>query len=91
MADITVSLVSDGDPMRFSAAVREGDSRSEHDVTAAKADVERLSRAGEKPEEFLERVFEFLLAREPKESILSSFDVSVISRYFPEFESEISQ
>jgi hypothetical protein len=27
--------------------------------------------------------------REPKESILSQFDVEVIGRYFPEFEREI--
>ena len=31
----------------------------------------------------------FLLDREPKESILSRFDVTVISRYFPEFEREL--
>jgi hypothetical protein len=31
------------------------------------------------------RSFEFLLAREPKESILRSFDLPVIGRYFPEF------
>jgi hypothetical protein len=30
-----------------------------------------------------------LLDREPKEAILSRFDVSVISRYFPEFEREL--
>jgi hypothetical protein len=30
-----------------------------------------------------------LLDREPKESILGSFDVTVISRYFPEFEREL--
>jgi hypothetical protein len=34
--------------------------------------------------------FAFLLEREPKESILSSFDVSVIGRYFPGFEREIA-
>jgi hypothetical protein len=33
-------------------------------------------------------VFQFLLEREPKESILRRFDVTVISRYFPEFERE---
>ena len=33
--------------------------------------------------------FEFLLAREPKESILPSFEIPVIGRYFPEFEREI--
>jgi hypothetical protein len=30
-----------------------------------------------------------LLDREPKESILGRFDVTVISRYFPEFEREL--
>lgn len=35
--------------------------------------------------------FEFLLEREPNTSILSSFDLSVISRYFPGFEQEISR
>ena len=28
----------------------------------------------------------FLLDREPKESILSAFDMRVVQRYFPEFE-----
>jgi len=31
----------------------------------------------------------FLLDREPKESILEHFDVTVISRYFREFEQEL--
>jgi hypothetical protein len=31
----------------------------------------------------------FLLDREPKESILRRFDVTEISRYFPEFEREM--
>jgi hypothetical protein len=30
-----------------------------------------------------------MLEREPKESILPAFDVSVIGSYFPEFESNI--
>jgi hypothetical protein len=37
----------------------------------------------------VEAAFQFLLDREPKESILVSFDVSVIARYFPEFEREL--
>jgi hypothetical protein len=37
------------------------------------------------------RSFEFLLEREPKESILASFDLTVIARYFPEYESEIAR
>ena len=33
----------------------------------------------------------FLLEREPKESILSRFDLPIISRYFPEYEEEIGE
>ena len=32
------------------------------------------------------RSFEFLLEREPPESILRSFDLTVIGRYFPDYE-----
>jgi hypothetical protein len=32
-----------------------------------------------------------LLEREPKESILTRFDLSVIGRYFPEYEREIKR
>ena len=41
------------------------------------------------PERVVEAAFEFLLDREPKESILRSFDVNLISGYFPAFDSEI--
>ncbi len=73
----------------FTVSVQEGRGESRHEVTLARSDFERLARAGETPEAFLRRCFEFLLAREPKESILSRFDVTVIGRYFSEFEREI--
>jgi hypothetical protein len=41
------------------------------------------------PENFIKAAFRFLLDREPKESILRQFDITVISRYFPEFEREL--
>jgi hypothetical protein len=37
----------------------------------------------------IEAAFRFLLDREPKESILARFDVSVIQRYFADFEREL--
>ena len=40
-------------------------------------------------EGWLDAAFRFLLDRERKESILGRFDVTVISRYFPEFEREL--
>lgn len=86
---ITVSLTSE-DANRFSmtVGVREGASETTHEVTLARELLERLS-PGEKPDAFVERCFRFLLERESKESILRRFDVSVIARYFPEFEREI--
>ncbi len=69
--------------------VREGRGATEHRVTVKGADLARLGRPGETGEAFLRRCFEFLLERESKESILGSFDVTVIGRYFPEFEQAI--
>lgn len=87
---ITVDVVDDrSDPVRFSVRVAEGRGESRHEVTASKSDLARLAKAGEPAADFVRRCFEFLLAREPKESILSRFDVSVIGKYFPEFEREI--
>ena len=37
----------------------------------------------------LQYSFQFLLDREPNTSILSSFELNIISKYFPEYENEI--
>jgi hypothetical protein len=89
MADVTVTRSADGDPMGFDVAVRDGDATTEHQVTVSEADLERLG-ASRSPEAFVRDCFAFLLEREPKESILASFDVGVIGRYFPEFERVIA-
>jgi hypothetical protein len=70
----------------FAVDIEDAGGATHHEVTASPGDVARLSRSGETPEALIERCFAFLLEREPKESILRQFDVSVISRYFPEFE-----
>jgi hypothetical protein len=87
---IAAELVAeDSDPVRVRVRVGGGGGKTVHDVTVARRDLGRLAREGEDPAAFVERCFRFLLAREPKESILRSFDVTVIGRYFPEFEREI--
>jgi hypothetical protein len=85
MAAITVRPAGEG---RFAVRVEDGRSTTEHDVTISADDLGRLG-SGRTPEAFVRDCFAFLLEREPKESILRSFDVSVIGRYFPEFEREI--
>ena len=83
--------VAGADPGRFHVTIEEPGSRTEHEVTASTVDLERLGSSYESPEDFVRACFAFLLEREPKESILRSFDVSVIGRYFPEFESSIGR
>jgi hypothetical protein len=42
-------------------------------------------------ESLVARSFEFLLEREPPNAILRTFDLSVIQRYFPEYDSIFSR
>lgn len=73
----------------FEVEVSEADSKTTHTVTVKDEDYERLTDKKISKEELVKKSFEFLLQREPKESILSSFDITVIGRYFPEYESKI--
>jgi hypothetical protein len=76
---------------RFLVRIKDGDEVSSHVVTLSGADYDRLGGGYRSPEAFVESCFEFLLAREPKEQIMGTFDVSQISGYFPDFESEIDR
>jgi hypothetical protein len=75
----------------FRVRVIEGHSESAHFVTLTQADYDTLTGGKIEPGELLKRSFEFLLAREPKESILPRFDLPLIGRYFPEFERELKR
>jgi hypothetical protein len=79
------------DATHFRVRVTEGGSESEHQVTLNPKDHARLSAGAVELEELIRKSFEFLLERESKESILGSFDLTVISRYFPEYEREIKR
>jgi hypothetical protein len=69
--------------------VREGNDATRHTVAVERVDLERLAPGSDTPDDLVRRSFEFLLAREPKESILREFELPAISRYFPEFAREI--
>jgi hypothetical protein len=79
------------DASHFRVRVIEGGSESVHQVTLNPEDYARLAGEAVDPKELIRKSFEFLLEREPKESILGRFDLSVISRYFPEYEREIKK
>jgi len=79
------------DASHFRVRVIEGGSESAHQITLGPKYHARLAGATAEPEELIRKSFEFLLEREPKESILKRFDLAVISRYFPEYEREIKK
>lgn len=49
---------------------------------------QKLTAGKIESDELVRKSFEFLLAREPKESILRSFNLKEINTYFPEYEEE---
>jgi hypothetical protein len=85
MAEIRVESIGGEE---FRVTVNEGGSTSSHTVRVTSADQQRFG-AGAPAEALLEESFRFLLEREPKEAILSRFDLPVIGRYFPEYADEI--
>jgi len=76
---------------RCVATVDDGRGTSTHEITVATEQATDLAAAtdGHDVQRLVYETIAFLLERESKESILRSFDITVVTRYFPEFESEI--
>ena len=64
----------------------ESNTVTKHYVALTKAYYEKLTAGAVPAEKLVEESFAFLLAREPNTSILSEFDLAVISNYFPGYE-----
>jgi hypothetical protein len=94
MTDIQVTCERSAPGWRCRVRVADDGRHAEFDVTArdpsrflpadratmgVDADVERL----------VSETFVFLLEREPVSSVLPSFDLDVVGRYFPEYRAEI--
>lgn len=67
----------------------QGRSTTTHIVSVRPGYAEKLVNGRVPTEILIRKSFEFLLERESNTSILRSFDLSVIARYFPEYEREI--
>jgi hypothetical protein len=70
---------------RCEVDVVDGGSTSHHTVEVSTSELDRWGR-GRSAEDLVRESFRFLLDREPKESILREFKLSVISRYFPDYD-----
>ncbi len=60
-----------------------------HEVTVTDATLTDLTDTKVTKTQLLEFSFNFLLHREPNTSILSSFDINVISRYFSDYKDKV--
>ena len=62
-----------------------------HIVNLTREYYEHLPLSDTTPTKLVEGSFRFMLEREPKEMILKTFDLKIISHYFPEYERRISE
>ncbi len=85
MAEIRVKRTGDD---AFRVEVVEGKERTRHQVRASAEEIRRYAGDAD-AERVLEASFAFLLEREPKESILGRFGLSLIEHYFPEYGEEV--
>ena len=86
-ADISIAPLA---PRVFRVEVRQGQRETAHQVTVP----ERLGgtlELGDDLERVVRESFRFLLEREPATSILRQFSLGDISRYFPEYPSELER
>lgn len=88
MAQVEVKKLEDFPQARFEVIVR-SDMIKMHTVTLTREYYEKLTAGAVPAEELVEESFAFLLAREPSTSILSGFNLTEISQYFPEYEREM--
>lgn len=81
---------SPGGDWRCSVTLRDaGRVVSAHDVRVRAADLARLAPNAPDPTSLVEASFAFLLERESPASIVRSFELMDIGRYFPEYETTI--
>jgi len=84
---ITVEEIDD---RTFKVTVK-GRTTTTHTVGVDPSYHEKLTGGRVSAEKLVEKSFEFLLERESNTSILRTFDLPVIGRYFPEYENTIRE
>jgi len=88
MSRIAITTTATDMGWRCEVTVRNG-GVTHHRVRVSRTDLARLAPGAADPEDLVRASFDFLLEHEPRESILHAFDLTVIGRYYPEYEREI--
>lgn len=90
MTEIKVKTRSSNMGWHFKVTVSDEKGPAFYDVTMDKDFVTRIG-SNIDPEKIIKKTFEFLLEKEPKEKILTEFDVAVVSHYFPDYIPELEK
>ena len=93
VTDIAVACVGADGAWVCSVRVQDEHSATDHVVSVDEIDLPPALDGAELVdiERLLVATFEFLLEREPKESILARFDLDVVERYFPDYPVEMAR
>ena len=75
---------------KYRVTVEQAQTKTTHEVGVSPLELAKYAGKAT-AERLVEASFEFLLEREPKESILRSFNLSDIEHYFPEYPKQIRQ
>jgi len=82
----TIDVIADETGRRLTVTIEDEDgTSSRHVVGVSDADWDRFGGGYGSRFDLMLATFRFLLEREPKESILGSFELRDIARYFPEY------
>jgi hypothetical protein len=76
-------------PGQFGVQCTEGDTTTHHTVTVPERLLDDIGAPRVDPLHLVEESFDFLLQREPPTSIMASFALTDISRFFPEYVEEM--
>jgi hypothetical protein len=89
MSELEVACAPSGSGWLCEVGIGPDAGATRHVVGVSADDLRRLAAGAVDPTALVEASFQFLLEREPRESILGAFDLPVIGRYFPEWESQM--
>jgi hypothetical protein len=91
MTPLTVNCMRTDAGWVCSVTVGDDPAATHHEVAVASDVLERLAPGEVEPTSLVRASFEFLLEHETRESILRSFELPMIGRYFPDYESRIGE
>ncbi len=90
---VTVRVQKGPDGWVCDVSVERGGQTSTHTVMVSRRDLAQWGTGGDAAaaEDLVSRSFRFLLDREPPNSILPRFELSVIPRYFPDYDRQFKR